>query len=195
MYTVTPHTDSCNYSLCSDIFKTKKFPNNDFILSTNHNISAKFSGETGLLKSVSIGSTEVVLDLDFVSYGTRSGRDKSGAYLFLPDREASSIVSSRKKYKIITIAGPLVRTSLLGRVATPRVMIFIIIQLQEVRSDIGVVKHAVLLTNSLGIDGYSLTIHNTVDVRSESNRVCHKYIICTYVAYLLFTYMCSIYGV
>ena len=90
------------------MFKAKKFPNNDFILSTNHNISAKFSGESGLLKTMSIGSTEVALDLDFVSYGTRSGKEKSGAYLFLPDREASSIISN-KKYKIITIAGPLVR--------------------------------------------------------------------------------------
>lgn len=115
-FCVRCNLDCCNCSLCSDIFKTKKFPNNDFILNTNHNISAKFSGETGLLKSVSIGSTEVVLDLDFVSYGTRSGKDKSGAYLFLPDKEASSIISSRKKNKIITIAGPLVSISFLRSV-------------------------------------------------------------------------------
>ena len=95
--------------VCSDVFKIKKFSNNDFILSTNHNISAKFSGGTGLLKTVSVGSTEVILDLDFVSYGTKSGKDKSGAYLFLPDKEASSIISDRKQYKIVTIAGPLVR--------------------------------------------------------------------------------------
>ena len=58
---------------------------------------------------MTIGPTEVDVNLDFVSYGTRSGKDKSGAYLFLPDREASSIVSDRKQYKVVTIAGPLVR--------------------------------------------------------------------------------------
>lgn len=91
------------------MFKAKKFPSNDFILSTNHNMSAKFSGGSGLLKTVTIGSTEVDVNLDFVSYGTRSGKEKSGAYLFLPDKEASSIVSDRTQYKIITIIGPLVR--------------------------------------------------------------------------------------
>lgn len=90
------------------MFHTKQFPGQDFILSTKHNLSAKFSGETGLLKAVTVGSSEVTVDLDFVSYGTRSGKDKSGAYLFLPDREASSIVSSRRKPFVITIAGPLV---------------------------------------------------------------------------------------
>lgn len=73
-------------------------------------MSAKFSGETGLLKAVTVGSSEVLMDLDFVSYSTRTGRDKSGAYLFLPDKEASSILSYRNKPKIITVAGPLVCT-------------------------------------------------------------------------------------
>ena len=37
--------------------------------------------------------------------------------------------------------------------------------------DLGVVKHSVLLSNSPGVGGYSFTIHNMVDVRSESNKV------------------------
>ena len=97
--------ETCFYS---NIFKTKKFPSSDFILSNTLDLSAKFSGETGLLKSVTLGSSEVIVDVDFVSYGTRSGKDKSGAYLFLPDKEATSIVRSRKP-KTIIIAGPLVR--------------------------------------------------------------------------------------
>lgn len=89
------------------MFRTKQFPSQDFILSTKHNLSAKFSGETGLLKALTIGSSQVTVELDFVTYGTRTGRDKSGAYLFLPDKEAVSILSKRKP-NIITIAGPLV---------------------------------------------------------------------------------------
>lgn len=98
----------CCSLLCSNVFKTKQFPGNDFILSTSFNISAKFSGSTGLLKAVSVGSSEVMIDLDFVTYGTRSGKERSGAYLFMPDKEASSILSSRSKPSIIIIAGPLV---------------------------------------------------------------------------------------
>lgn len=71
-------------------------------------MSAKFSGQTGLLKAVTVGSSEVQVDLDFVSYGTRSGKEKSGAYLFLPDGAATSIVSHKYKPKIVTVAGPLV---------------------------------------------------------------------------------------
>ena len=49
------------------------------------------------------------MDLDFVSYGTRANiKERSGAYLFLPDREASSIVTSQGKPKISLVAGPLV---------------------------------------------------------------------------------------
>jgi alpha-mannosidase II len=90
----------------SSVFHTKEFPSGDFVLHARNNLSAKFSGDTGLLKAVTVGSNEVTLDLEFVSYGTRSGRDKSGAYLFLPNGDASSI--SKKKLKVITIAGPLV---------------------------------------------------------------------------------------
>ena len=71
-------------------------------------MSATFSGNTGLLKAVSLGPSEVTIDLDFVSYGTRTGKDKSGAYLFLPDRSASTIVSTRYRPRITIVAGHLV---------------------------------------------------------------------------------------
>jgi alpha-mannosidase II len=91
------------------VFDTKELSSGDFVLHTRNNLSAKFSGETGLLKAVTLGSSEVTLDLEFVSYGTR---DKSGAYLFLPDGDASTI--SDKKLKVITIAGPLVSNRVPG---------------------------------------------------------------------------------
>ncbi len=87
------------------MFQTKQFPTDDFILTTSRNISAKFSGHTGLLKTLTVGSNEVRMDLDFVSYGTSSGKEKSGAYLFMPDKEASSIV---EKPHVTIVLGPLV---------------------------------------------------------------------------------------
>lgn len=44
-------------------------------------------------------------------------------------------------------------------------------QLQEVCSDVGQVKHCVVLSNSPGVDSRALTIHNQVDVSQETNRV------------------------
>lgn len=95
-------------SISSTIFSTKQFSGNDFILNSSFNMSATFSGNTGLLKAVSLGPSEVTIDLDFVSYGTRTGKDKSGAYLFLPDKSASTIVSTRYRPRITIVAGHLV---------------------------------------------------------------------------------------
>lgn len=55
-------------------------------------LEVKFSGTTGLLRSVVVGASEVEVGVDFVTYGTRSGKEKSGAYLFLPDGEAKSVL-------------------------------------------------------------------------------------------------------
>ena len=46
--------------------------------------------------------------MDFVVYGVTSAKDKSGAYLFLPDGEASSIVTNRQKASVSITVGPLV---------------------------------------------------------------------------------------
>ena len=92
----------------SKSFHTEKYPSDDFILVNDHGLKAKFSGSTGLLKSISVGSTELTVDLDFVSYGTVTTKEKSGAYLFLPDGEAKTIISSRSYPPITITVGPLV---------------------------------------------------------------------------------------
>lgn len=71
-------------------------------------MKAKFSGVTGLIKSMSVSSTEVTIDLDFVSYGTVSAKEKSGAYIFLPNGEARTIVSGWSNPPITITIGPLV---------------------------------------------------------------------------------------
>ena len=47
--------------------------------------------------------------MDFVTYGTRSGKERSGAYLFLPDGEGASILSTWRHPFITITVGPLVR--------------------------------------------------------------------------------------
>lgn len=83
------------------------YESTDFVLSTHYNVSATFSGQTGLLKSMSVGPSEVALDVDFVMYGSRRGRDRSGAYLFLPDRDGMSMIANTKPHVILAV-GPLV---------------------------------------------------------------------------------------
>ena len=45
--------------------------------------------------------------MDLVSYGTRAGKVHSGAYLFLPDGEARSLLTGQTRVAMTT--GPLVR--------------------------------------------------------------------------------------
>lgn len=86
----------------------KRYPSKDFVLATAQ-LQATFSGSTGLLQSVVKGKDGVNVKVDFVTYGARKGRDRSGAYLFLPDREAQSMLSSWSKPSITITVGPLVR--------------------------------------------------------------------------------------
>ena len=89
-------------------FHTEKYPSDDFILANSHGLKAKFSGTTGLMKSMSVSSIKLNVDLDFVSYGTVSAKEKSGAYIFLPSEEAKTMLSGWSNPPITIIVGPLV---------------------------------------------------------------------------------------
>ncbi|KAI1235311.1 hypothetical protein IHE44_0002955 [Lamprotornis superbus] len=61
----------------------------DFCLENQH-LQACFLGRTGLLQSLRQAGEQQVhrVSSEFLVYGTRTSKDKSGAYLFLPDGEA-----------------------------------------------------------------------------------------------------------
>ncbi|XP_067587501.1 alpha-mannosidase 2 [Pseudorca crassidens] len=86
--------------------------------------------------------------VQFSWYGTTSKKDKSGAYLFLPDGEAKPYVYT-----------------------TPP---FVIVQHGRFFSDVTCffehVTHRVRLYNIHGIEGQSVEISNIVDIRKEHNR-------------------------
>ena len=80
----------------------------DIVLRTAQ-LEAQFSGFTGLLRSVILAdSTKVDVEVDFVWYGTRPSREKSGAYLFLPDMKARSLLIGLGRPPVIITTGPLV---------------------------------------------------------------------------------------
>uniref|UniRef100_A0ABI7Y4D7 Alpha-mannosidase n=1 Tax=Felis catus TaxID=9685 RepID=A0ABI7Y4D7_FELCA len=86
--------------------------------------------------------------VQFSWYGTTSKKDKSGAYLFLPDGEA-------KPYVYTTL--PFVRVQH-GRFYS------------DVTCFFERVTHRVRLYNIQGIDGQSVEVSNIVDIRKEHNR-------------------------
>ena len=48
---------------------------------------------------------------------------------------------------------------------------YVELQMQEVHTAFGLVRHTVILSNSPGTDGRSIAILNQVDITSESNKV------------------------
>ena len=88
-----------------------KPPGEDVVLSQGA-VSATFSGQTGLLKSMSVGGVSTAVETDFVMYTAAQGRERSGAYLFLPSGDASSIVNHHKEYRMRIVTGPLVSVRL-----------------------------------------------------------------------------------
>ena len=62
----------------------------DVVRLENSRIVAVVSMATGILREISLKQSGVVVktDLQFVQYGVRPGKERSGAYLFLPDGDA-----------------------------------------------------------------------------------------------------------
>uniref|UniRef100_A0A8C3VL17 Alpha-mannosidase n=1 Tax=Catagonus wagneri TaxID=51154 RepID=A0A8C3VL17_9CETA len=106
-------------------------------------------GQFGLMEEMinkEDGKSHVV-KVQFSWYGTTNKKDKSGAYLFLPDGEAKPYVY-----------------------ATPP---FVIVQHGKFYSDVTCffehVTHRVRLYNVHGIEGQSVEVSNIVDIRKERN--------------------------
>ncbi|KAJ8775643.1 hypothetical protein J1605_016191 [Eschrichtius robustus] len=115
----------------------------------NSFITLRF-GQSGLMEEMinkGDGKSHEV-KVQFSWYGTTSKKDKSGAYLFLPDGEAKPYVYT-----------------------TPP---FVIVQHGRFFSDVTCffehVTHRVRLYNIHGIEGQSVEISNIVDIRKEHNR-------------------------
>lgn len=160
VYTISESTTSnphlAEYVLYNGNIENKGIFNMKNIKSTEEDITLENSfiklqfGQSGLLEAIinkEDGKRHEV-KVQFSWYGTTSKKDKSGAYLFLPDGEA-------KPYIYTTL--PLVR-----------------VQRGKFYSDVTCyfehVTHRVRLYNKHGIEGQSVEVSNIVDIRKEHNR-------------------------
>ncbi|XP_069748745.1 alpha-mannosidase 2 isoform X2 [Narcine bancroftii] len=122
----------------------------DDITVENANLKAWFSRITGFLEKISTkeDGKQYPISIQFWLYGTTINRDKSGAYLFLPNGEAQPY----------TFAKPPILRILRGPLFSEVVCIY--------RHFV----HSVQLSNVYGVDGLSLEISNIVDIRHEINQ-------------------------
>ncbi|XP_071670000.1 alpha-mannosidase 2x isoform X6 [Patagioenas fasciata] len=122
---------------------------NDFCLENQH-LRACFSGHSGLLQNIRRAGEEQEqrVSSEFLVYGTRTSKDKSGAYLFLPDGEAKPYVPKDPPVVRVT-EGPL---------------------FSEVVSYYQHVQIMVRLYNVPGVEGLSLEVTCLVDIRDHINK-------------------------
>uniref|UniRef100_A0A8C6RC18 Glycosyl hydrolase family 38 C-terminal domain-containing protein n=1 Tax=Nannospalax galili TaxID=1026970 RepID=A0A8C6RC18_NANGA len=121
----------------------------DFAIS-NHYMQVWFSGRTGLLKSIRRvdEEQEQQVDMRFLIYGTRMSKDKSGAYLFLPDGKAKPYVPKKPPVLRVT-EGPF---------------------FSEVVAYYEHFHQVVRLYNLPGVEGLSLDMSFLVDIRDYVNK-------------------------
>uniref|UniRef100_A0A8C6SW36 Alpha-mannosidase n=1 Tax=Neogobius melanostomus TaxID=47308 RepID=A0A8C6SW36_9GOBI len=91
---------------------------------------------------------EVKVQVQFMIYGTRPSKDKSGAYLFLPDGKAKPY-SQKESPVVRVVEGPL---------------------FSEVVAHYQHFEQTIRIHNVPGVDGLSMEITTTVDIRDQTNK-------------------------
>ncbi|XP_061891652.1 alpha-mannosidase 2x isoform X3 [Entelurus aequoreus] len=109
-----------------------------------------FSGTTGLLESIKRKDDpeKVKVEMHFLVYGTRISKDKSGAYLFLPDKKATPY-EHKEPPVVRVVEGPL---------------------FSEVVAYYQHFQQTVRIHNVPGVDGLSVDITTSVDIRDQANK-------------------------
>ncbi|KAM8861457.1 alpha-mannosidase 2x isoform 2-T2 [Synchiropus picturatus] len=117
---------------------------------SSQSLTLGFSGTTGLLESVKRKDDpqEVKVQMQFMIYGTRPSKDKSGAYLFLPDGNAKPY-THKEPPVVRVVEGPL---------------------FSEVVANYQHFQQTIRIHNVPGVDGLSLDITTVVDIRDQNNK-------------------------
>ncbi|NWY18875.1 MA2A1 mannosidase, partial [Aphelocoma coerulescens] len=133
------------------VFKIKEMQNSvDNIILENAYMKLWFSGMSGLLEKINTkeDGKNHQMKVEFAWYGTTSNRDKSGAYLFLPDGDAKPYIFTDP---------PVIRVAH-GKIFSEVVCFF------------HHMTHTMRLYKVQGLEGQSLEVSNIVDIRGEYNR-------------------------
>ncbi|XP_077953739.1 alpha-mannosidase 2x-like isoform X2 [Gasterosteus aculeatus] len=117
---------------------------------SSQSLTLGFSGATGLLESIrrKDDPQEVKVQMQFVVYGTRPSKDKSGAYLFLPDGKAKPY-NQKEPPVVRVVEGPL---------------------FSEVVAFYQHFQQTIRIHNVPGVDGLSIEITTLVDIRDQTNK-------------------------
>uniref|UniRef100_A0A8D0AL56 Alpha-mannosidase n=1 Tax=Sander lucioperca TaxID=283035 RepID=A0A8D0AL56_SANLU len=117
---------------------------------SSQSLTLGFSGTTGLLESIKHKDDpqEVKVQMQFVVYGTRPSKDKSGAYLFLPDGKAKPY-NQKEPPVVRVVEGPL---------------------FSEVVAHYQHFQQTIRIHNVPGVDGLSIDITTMVDIRDQTNK-------------------------
>ncbi|NXY41705.1 MA2A1 mannosidase, partial [Ceuthmochares aereus] len=133
------------------LFTIREMQNSvDSIILENSYMKLWFSGMSGLLEKINTkeDGKNHQMKVEFAWYGTTSNRDKSGAYLFLPDGDAKPYIFTDP---------PTIRVAH-GRIFSEVVCFF------------HHVTHTMRLYKVQGLEGRSIEVSNIVDIRGEYNR-------------------------
>ncbi|KAM9854980.1 alpha-mannosidase 2x [Aulostomus maculatus] len=117
---------------------------------SSQSLTLGFCGTSGLLESIKRKDDpkEVKVQMQFMVYGTRSSKDKSGAYLFLPDGK-SKPYNDKELPLVRVVEGPL---------------------FSEVVAHYQHFQQTVRIHNVPGVDGLSVEITTMVDIRDQTNK-------------------------
>lgn len=117
---------------------------------SSQSLTLGFSGSTGLLESIKRKDDpeEVKVQIQFMVYGTRVSKDKSGAYLFLPDGKAKPYYQKEPPMVRVT-EGPL---------------------FSEVVAHYQHFQQTIRIHNVPGVDGFSVDVTTVVDIRDQTNK-------------------------
>lgn len=84
---------------CSKHFKLNRGPDTEITIKNSY-FEAVFDSDTGMLIDIGMDGGELKkANIRFMKYGTVASKDRSGAYLFLPDGQAT--VSSQEFFILI----------------------------------------------------------------------------------------------
>ncbi|CAJ0944081.1 unnamed protein product [Ranitomeya imitator] len=116
----------------------------------NQYIQVWFSGVTGLMKGIKRAGEEQEqkVSMEFLIYGTRTSKDKSGAYLFLPDGDAK-LYTPKDPPVVRVIEGPFI---------------------SEVTCHFQHVQQTMRVYNLPGTDGLSVDMSSLIDIRDHVNK-------------------------
>lgn len=132
------------------IFHVKNMVDAGDAITIENSFLAIWFDRSGLMEKVrrKEDSRQHELKVQFLWYGTTNKRDKSGAYLFLPDGQGQPYVSLRPPFVRVTR----------GRIYS------------DVTCFLEHVTHKVRLYNIQGIEGQSMEVSNIVNIRNVHNR-------------------------